>query len=72
MDELTIAQIEKILKWSYPTALKFAKENGRQLDGLRGQWFVPAHIVEEELKARAKAVQEQRQLFYSCLAMSEV
>ena len=49
MNELTIQDTKKILGWSYPTALKFAKQNGRQDE--TGRWLIPAVVVREQLDA---------------------
>ena len=38
MNELTINQMIYVLGWSYPTALKFAKQTGRQE---AGRWMIP-------------------------------
>ncbi len=42
MDELTIKQMQYVLGWSYPTALGFAKRQGRY-DGAR--WYIPYTVV---------------------------
>jgi hypothetical protein len=67
MDELTIKNIENILGWSYPTALAFAKLNGRQDEA--GKWFVPAEAVDSELKNRERLVNEQRRAYENTLAI---
>ena len=44
MDEkqLTIEQVEIIMGWSYPTALKFASRFGEMRGG---KWHVPSNLV---------------------------
>ena len=55
MDELTIKQTEYVLGWSYPTAFKFAKQQGHY-DGIR--WYIPytavAGKVQEKVVAASK------------------
>jgi hypothetical protein len=50
MDTLTISQLQYVVGWSYPTALQFAKENGRQSDS--GKWLVPYDAVAAEVSQR--------------------
>jgi hypothetical protein len=53
MDEkLSIKQIQNIMKWSYPTALRFAQKNGEQVASElwpRPRWFVPREILVREI-----------------------
>ena len=46
MDELTITQLQRIMNWSYPTALKFATLNGNMRDG---RWYIPREILVNEI-----------------------
>ena len=46
MDELTITQLQRIMKWSYPTALKFAALNGEMREG---KWYVPRDVLVNEV-----------------------
>lgn len=46
MDELTITQLQRIMKWSYPTALKFATLNGVMREG---KWYVPREVLVSEV-----------------------
>ena len=50
MDELTITQLQKVMNWSYPTALKFATINGEMRDG---KWYVPADVIQYQVDALA-------------------
>ena len=58
MNDLTISQTQKILGWSYPTALQFAKEHGRQ-DG-SGKWFIPFDVVAGEVQKRTVEAQRMQ------------
>lgn len=40
---LTIIEVQELTGMSYPTALKYAKKNGKQNGS--GRWFVPLDIV---------------------------
>ena len=48
MDEkqLTIEQVEKIMGWSYPTALKFANRHGEMVGG---KWRVPSDVIDKKV-----------------------
>ena len=50
MNDLTISQTQDILDWSYPTALRFAKEHGQQIDS--GKWMIPFTAVAGEVQKR--------------------
>ena len=45
-DKLTITQIQKIMSWSYPTALKFATKNG---EFIGGKWYVSQEAVQGKI-----------------------
>jgi len=44
--QLSIEQVEKIMGWSYPTALKFANRHGEMV---AGKWHVPSVSINEEV-----------------------
>jgi hypothetical protein len=68
MNELSIEQIQKVLGWSYPTALDWAKENGR-MDGRK--WMVSADTVYEKIYLRHQEVAESENMFFAiCPAYS--
>jgi hypothetical protein len=52
MKHLTVEHVRRIMGWSYPTALKFAKEHGRQCEEGRQEWSIPAHAVEAAVDAQ--------------------
>jgi len=58
MNELTISQTQEILGWSYPTALQFAKLNGRQEDS--GKWMIPFSAVAGEVQKRTVEAQRMQ------------
>ena len=58
MSKLTISQTQKILDWSYPTALRFAKEHGQQDDS--GKWFIPFNVVAGEVQKRTVEAQRMQ------------
>jgi predicted site-specific integrase-resolvase len=59
MSELNLKETQKILGVSYPTALQFAKQYGRLEESghPRGKWFIPAHVVRNELAAQISDIQ---------------
>ena len=62
MDEkqLTIEQVEKIMGWSYPTALKFANRHGEMVGG---KWRVPSTAVENEVSKLSESARFTRARF---------
>lgn len=58
--QLTIEQVRTVLGISYPTALSFANEHGKMVDG---RWLIPASAVQEVVDAYiAKAQKMQMRL----------
>ena len=59
MDEkqLTIEQVEKIMGWSYPTALKFANRHGEMVSG---KWQVPSGAVWNEISVLVDRVDKMK------------
>lgn len=55
MKQLTIKQAQYITGWSYPTALRFAKEHGEYQNGI---WLIPedniADVVYQEVMKASK------------------
>lgn len=58
MSELTITQTQKVIGWSYPTALQFAKQYGRQ--GGDGKWLIPFAAVAAEVQSRVIDAQKMQ------------
>jgi hypothetical protein len=59
MSELTIAQTQKVIGWSYPTALEFAKANGHMGDN--GRWLIPFDAVASEVQRRVIGTQKMQE-----------
>jgi len=59
MKTLTINQVQKILGWSYPTALQFAQENGELQNGGR-LWCVPVDSVVKVIEEREADARNMR------------
>ena len=59
---LTIRQIQNVMDWSYPTALKFATESGTKNDNEYGpdMWLVPIEAIEQKINERESAVRVMR------------
>jgi hypothetical protein len=61
--ELSVKQIQNILKWSYPTALNFAQENGHRVESEfwpLPRWFVPFDVVAREVAKRENEVEAMK------------
>ena len=63
MDEkqLTIEQVEKIMGWSYPTALKFANRHGEMVGG---KWYVPILGVWKEIALLSTSVVAMKKRYF--------
>ena len=57
MTYLTINQVKKIIGWSYPTALDFAKKHGTMVDG---KWMIPFDDVSAEVQKRVVTAQKMQ------------
>ena len=62
MDEkqLSIEQVEKIMGWSYPTALKFANRHGEMVGG---KWQIPSGVINEKVSELATIARYTRVRF---------
>ena len=60
MSGLNINQLQQILDLSYPTALKFAQENGERDDSGYGRWFVPVEVVADILNKEQANLNRRR------------
>lgn len=67
--EFTIKQVQDILDWSYPTALKFAQRYGRMEENGHPVWYVPAQAVNDELRRREEEVAKSRRAFREMVAV---
>ena len=65
MDEkqLSIRQVQHVMQWSYPTALKWVQKRGKIVDvGIAsGKWFVPVDALSLEVDKQEKEASETRQ-----------
>jgi hypothetical protein len=61
MKTLTISEAQQVLGWSYPTALKFAKQHGQMINGRR-KWVIPADEVSQVLKDEQKTLDEKQSM----------
>ena len=62
MQDVGITELRTIVGWTYPTALKFAKENGTQNDA--GKWAIPFNKVAGLVQGQvAHALRMQSRLF---------
>jgi len=59
--QLSIEQVEKIMGWSYPTALKFANRHGEMV---AGKWQVPSLEIEREIASRENDVVRMKLNFH--------
>ena len=59
MNDLTISQTQKIIGWSYPTALQFAKKHG-QRSSLDSKWMIPFDVVAAEVQKRTVEAQRMQ------------
>jgi hypothetical protein len=51
--ELTIEQLQDVLGWAYPKALRYAQEHGRRkMRDSRKKWLVPYELVEAQVNER--------------------
>ena len=65
---LTIEQVEIIMGWSYPTALRFASRFGE----MRGRkWHVPSNIVANEIAKRDVEVVQMKKHFSKIVTAAE-
>jgi hypothetical protein len=64
MDEqkLTIEQVEKIMQWSYPTALKFASIHGEKGSKV---WLIPSGVVWNRITQLEANVKNMRKEFFN-------
>ena len=71
MDEkrLSILQVQEVLRWSYPTALKWAKDNGEKvIEAGREKWYVPAHVVAIEVQTIVNGAEDMQRRFVAMLS----
>ena len=64
--ELTIMDVQRIMRWSYPTALRFAKKHGeiKQVEG-QDKYFIPSVEVYHLLDKKRFELSEMEQTFNS-------
>jgi len=62
--QLSIEQVEKIMGWSYPTALKFANRHGEMV---AGKWFIPSLQIEQEIAKHQRNVRRMETIFSSLM-----
>ena len=66
--QFTIEQVEIIMGWSYPTALKFANRHG-EMSG--GKWHVPSNVVYNKIAEIDVEVVRMKKTFASIATMPE-
>ena len=52
-NRLSVGQVEKIMGWSYQTALKFANRHGEMING---KWFIPVESIQYVIDQRENDV----------------
>ena len=60
--QLSVKEIESVLDMSYPTALKFAAENGIfiETETGRGKWYVDRDIVQARINRELVTAQQKQ------------